>query len=144
MHGPLLTCDSFWLTLALGRPSLNISPLTRPRPKSTEVRIFKWPSENDRVLLVVFKPVNLAFILFGRQDKFLSSFFANNFADIGDWTSITTILVTTLYWWRYAGDSFYILVAESVTNISNLSPTKATSNIRHQHRCNQNVYRIKI
>ena len=29
---------------------------------------------------------------------------------------------------------------ESVTNISNLSPTHLVSKIRHQHRCNRNPY----
>ena len=34
---------------------------------------------------------------------------------------------------------------ESVTNITNLSPTHLVSNIRHQHRCNpQNRLKIQI
>ena len=73
---------------------------------------------------------------------------------------VTVMLVTSLCWWLYDGDWFEMLVAESlcwrlfslcwdlinvkighqhpesVTNISNLSPTHLVSNIRHQHRCN--------
>ena len=40
---------------------------------------------------------------------------------------------------RYVGDflnEFGRQDLESVTNISNLSPTNFVSNIRHQHRCN--------
>ena len=68
--------------------------------------------------------------------------------------TVTVMLVTSLCWWLYDGDWFEMLVAESlcwwlfplcwwfsqsesVTNISNLSPTYWVSNIRHQHRCNQ-------
>jgi len=82
--------------------------------------------------------------------KYLLIFYGNS--DVGDFMMVTDFRC----WWqnhyvvkffRYVGDFLNVLNRqhpESVTNISNLSPTHFVSNIRHQHRYNQSQSRTKF
>ena len=85
------------------------------------------------------------------------------FENIGDSDVGDVVMLVTLWWWLIWDVGATNLVAKSlcwrlftlcwwfsqyiklVTNILNRSPTHLVSNIRHRHRCNQNIdikYRI--
>ena len=108
----------------------------------------------DYTFLLIYRLYRIAdTLLFGILTILYCPNVYNGDSDVGDFMMVTDFRC----WWqnhyyvvdffRYVGDFLNVLYRspiscighqhpESVTNISNLSPTHLVSNIRYQHRCN--------